>query len=88
MAKQLKQKSPAKRLLYSTGTLVRVVSLSRATIWRKVQDGKFPKPVRIGTRNIRWKKADIDNWIAELPVSNGDQDLATPRQKSRSRSRT
>ena len=80
-----KQKSQAKRLLYSTRSLERVVSLSRATIWRKVKDGKFPQPVRIGVRGIRWRRADIDQWIASLPVSHGEKDLATPRQKSRSR---
>ena len=82
-----KQKSQAKRLLYSTRSLERVVSLSRATIWRKVKDGKFPQPVRIGVRGIRWRRADIDAWLASLPVSNGEKDLASPRQKSRNRNR-
>jgi prophage regulatory protein len=40
-------------------------TLSRATIYRWMKEGKFPKPTHLGTNMVRWKKSDIDNWLAE-----------------------
>ena len=40
-------------------------TLSRATIYRWMKEGKFPKPIHLGTNMVRWKKSDIDNWLAE-----------------------
>lgn len=37
--------------------------LSRSTIYKRVSDGTFPRPVKIGARAIGWLEADIDAWI-------------------------
>jgi prophage regulatory protein len=37
--------------------------LSRSTIYLYVQDGTFPRPVRIGGRAVAWLESDIDAWI-------------------------
>lgn len=37
---------------------------SPATIWRKVKDGTFPKPVKLGERITAWKIEDVDEWLA------------------------
>ena len=39
---------------------------SRTTIWRRIQKGRFPHPVDIGAGRIRWRAADIDEWISAL----------------------
>lgn len=41
---------------------------SRTTIWRRIQKGRFPYPVDIGAGRIRWRAADIDEWISALPL--------------------
>lgn len=41
-------------------------SLSRSTIYRKVAEGTFPKPVKLSSRAIGWKAEDIDAWINSL----------------------
>ncbi len=38
-------------------------ALSRSTIYDRMRRGAFPQPVRIGIRCIRWRAADIDEWI-------------------------
>lgn len=38
-------------------------ALSRASIWRRVRDGSFPKPVTLGYNRIAWVESDIDAWI-------------------------
>lgn len=37
--------------------------LSRATLYRKVQTGTFPKQVRIATRCTGWRESAINVWM-------------------------
>ena len=39
------------------------MKLSLRSIDRKIADGEFPKGILLG-RSRRWRKADIDQWIA------------------------
>lgn len=36
--------------------------LSRSTMYRKMQDGTFPKSVQISTRCIGWNESAIEAW--------------------------
>ncbi|MBT5268252.1 MAG: AlpA family phage regulatory protein [Candidatus Marinimicrobia bacterium] len=38
--------------------------VSRATIWRWVKEGKFPKPVKLSPGCTRWKLSDVEQWEA------------------------
>lgn len=40
-------------------------SLSRATIYRRMAQGTFPKQRKLGARTV-WAKADIDRFCAEV----------------------
>lgn len=40
------------------------VKLSRATIYRKMHKGTFPKSERISDGLIAWYESDIDAWVA------------------------
>jgi len=37
--------------------------LSRSTIYQRVADGNFPKPVNLGARAVGWLEAEIDAWL-------------------------
>jgi excisionase family DNA binding protein len=50
-------------LLLDAGTVARLLSLSRATVWRLRDAGKLPEPVRIGGC-VRWRRSDLDAWIS------------------------
>jgi len=43
--------------------LVKRVPVSKAHIWRLVQAGKFPKPIKLSEKCTVWKIADIENWL-------------------------
>lgn len=47
------------------------VSLRRTTIYKMIGEGSFPAPVRIGPRASRWRRAELDEWIAQLPRAEG-----------------
>ena len=51
--------------------VVEITGLSRATIWRRVKVGEFPKPVRLGglrSRSIGWYESAIREWLENRPV--------------------
>ena len=37
--------------------------LSRSTIYMLMQNGQFPKPVRIGGRTVAWPEAEVEAWL-------------------------
>lgn len=39
--------------------------LSRSTIYLRITQGTFPKPVSLGARAVGWIEAEIDAWLAE-----------------------
>lgn len=41
-------------------------SLSKATVYRKIASGEFPKPVSVGRQSVRWRESDVAGWIAAL----------------------
>lgn len=41
------------------------VGLGRSTIYRWMDEGKFPKPHSLGGYAVRWLESDIDEWIQE-----------------------
>ncbi len=40
-----------------------VSGLSRSTIYKKIAEGGFPAPVRLSSRAVGWRLADLDAWI-------------------------
>jgi len=40
--------------------------LSRATIYRLLKIGKFPRPLSIGTGSVRWRQSDVIAWQQSL----------------------
>ena len=43
-------------------------SLDITTIYRKMQAGTFPQPVRVGKRRVAWRESDIAAWQEGLVV--------------------
>ena len=39
--------------------------LSRSTIYLRVAQGAFPKPIQLGSRAVGWAEAEVDQWIAD-----------------------
>lgn len=38
--------------------------LSKSTVYRRVADGTFPRPVKLGARSSGWYESQIDLWLA------------------------
>ncbi len=38
--------------------------LSRSTIYLRVSEGRFPKPVSLGGRAVGWVETEVNDWLA------------------------
>lgn len=39
--------------------------LSRSTIYVRLDEGRFPRPVSLGGRAVGWIESEVDEWIRE-----------------------
>lgn len=52
--------------LLSVKQVCEITSISRSTVYRKVEAGTFPPPVHLGGNMVRWVLRDVQNWIQKL----------------------
>ena len=57
---------PVKNRVLPMREVISITGLSRATIYRRVQDGTLIAPLKISTRKIGWLSDDIEAWLAGL----------------------
>lgn len=55
-----------RQLLMKLTELCDQLAVSRGTIYRWLNEGKFPRPVRIGGRAVRWRAEDVEAWCSSL----------------------
>jgi prophage regulatory protein len=46
--------------------VMRLTALSRSTIYSRMNEGQFPKPVSLGERAVAWVECEIEDWIEDL----------------------
>ena len=39
------------------------VGLSKSTLWRLINGGEFPEPIKLGPRATGWLEEEVDAWI-------------------------
>jgi prophage regulatory protein len=45
-------------------TILKVFPVGKSTFWKRVADGEFPQPVKLGSRTSAWRVADVRKMIA------------------------
>ncbi len=48
---------------YRMKDVIRITSLSRPTLYRRMAAGRFPQPIRLGGRACGWTSDALDAWI-------------------------
>lgn len=51
------------RHIASTKNHEGLLPISPATVWRKVKEGKFPRPYKLGEKTTVWDADQIDQWL-------------------------
>lgn len=45
--------------------VMRMIGLSKPSIYRMIQQGSFPRSVPLGVAAVGWIRSDVERWIAE-----------------------
>ena len=53
--------------LLSLKQVMILVGLAKSTIYRLMDSGDFPRPLKLGSRCVRWLVDDVNEWISNLP---------------------
>lgn len=68
MAQVIEQLPNGADVLIRLEQVVERTTLSRATIYQLISEGRFPKQIQIGPRRVAWRLSDINEWIADRIV--------------------
>ena len=72
----------------------RLVGLGSSTIYQRMGNGRFPRPLQLGPQTVRWRRGDLDTWLAGLqpaiesskpPITLADTNLRATRIAQRMR---
>jgi prophage regulatory protein len=61
--------------------LQEILGISRATIYRYVNSGKLPAPVKLSAKCVAWRASAINQWLATLDartIQNGNEGNGRP----------
>jgi prophage regulatory protein len=57
--------------LLSRREVIRRTTLSGPTLWRRIKDGSFPPPLKIGPGRVAWPASDVERWLSNLRRTDG-----------------
>ena len=47
------------RMIYGRREVMELIRISRPTLYRWLQLGTFPKPIKIGPQKLAWRRDDV-----------------------------
>lgn len=47
--------------------VLKLCAISKSHLYREIAAGRFPRPVRVGRRAIRWRLHEVVAWIESRP---------------------
>jgi len=62
---------PATSFLRQSQIVGNIVPVGASTLWRWVNAGTFPKPIKLSERVTAWKTADVQAWIDQQGIAAG-----------------
>ena len=65
-----------KHELLKIAEVEKLVQLTESTVYRLVRAREFPAPLKIGRRNVRWRRSEIEAWLASRPRATGENQAA------------
>lgn len=55
--------------------VTRQTGLPRSTLYAKIAEGTFPRPIKLSQRSVGWLSQDVASWIDKrITDSRGEQD--------------
>ena len=50
-----------------------IVHLTTSTIYRLMRAGHFPRPIKIGNKNVRWHRSEVLEYLQSRPRALGQE---------------
>ena len=47
-------------------------ALGRTSVYRLMRSGRFPEPLKVGPRAVRWRESEIEAWMESRPRAAGE----------------
>lgn len=57
--------------LLDASQILELVPVSRTTLWRWVESGEFPRPLKVGGTNL-WQNVEVRSWLRKLTRNKDD----------------
>ena len=67
MPSEAKTASPDR--LLKLGEVLEMVQVSRSTLYVMMARNRFPRPVRVHERCVRWRESEVLEWVASRPTA-------------------
>ena len=67
--------------------VLRITSLSRPTLYRRIAARRFPPPVHLGGRACGWSSLALQKWISDPEGYIAEQVCGAPARRTRGRPR-
>jgi len=45
----------------------RIVGIKHSALYQRIAENRFPRPLRLGPKCVRWLESEIQEWVASLP---------------------
>jgi prophage regulatory protein len=62
-------------------TVLQRTGLTRSTLYRKIQFGTFPKPVRIAARCAGWRESAVKEWLKDPMFFSVEEEAEDPGRR-------
>ena len=59
--------------LYRQPSVCEMCAISRATLYRWVRSGLFPRPIRMGRNSVAWPSSAIEQWQRERMLTSQNE---------------
>lgn len=64
-------------MILKINEVVQKCNLSRATIYKKIKEGTFPKQIKLSERSSGWLESEVDEWIqSRIKAREASQEVA------------
>lgn len=70
---EISKQMPYRRVLRRPDVSERT-GLGRSTLYAYIEEGRFPRPIRLGPRAVGWIEEEVDEWISDRISERGGGD--------------
>lgn len=56
---------------YRRREVEKLTGLPTSTLYQRMAEGSFPKPIELGPHSVAWLESDLSKWQADVLAANG-----------------